>query len=417
MAKVGGEPISIVAQRMAAHREDFVADLLAVTKAEIRALDHDARLSDLLKASITENVVAAIHYLDLGTQEIPMKAPTAALGYARALAQRDIPLSALIRAYRIGHARFVDAAMSHALSLASSDRVPTIVELVNRSARWIDVVCDQVGMAYEQERDRWVSRRSGLRQQSVSQVLAGDPIDLHRAEEVLEYRLGGTHIAAVMWADVAVPTPEVVELFDRARSLVATALGALGRPLMIPTDEREARLWFSLRSPKPVAASRIRAAVEEAGIKAHLAFGDAADGLGGFRRSLTRAERAKTVALAGGRRLGRVTFYSEVGPMALMAGDLDDLRGYVGEVLGELSVDDERTGWLRDTLREFLARNRSYVATADAMILHRNTIQYRVAQATGLCGLSFDDPDAVLKVQVALEACRWMAPAVLRAPD
>ena len=83
-------------------------------------------------------------------------------------------------------------------------------------------------------------------------------------------------------------------------------------------------------------------------------------------------------------------------------------------MLGDLSVDDERNGWLRETLREFLARNRSYVATADAMILHRNTIQYRVAQAMELCGQNLDDPDAVFKVQIALEVCRWMAPAVLR---
>jgi DNA-binding PucR family transcriptional regulator len=48
------------------------------------------------------------------------------------------------------------------------------------------------------------------------------------------------------------------------------------------------------------------------------------------------------------------------------------------------------------------------------MILHRNTIQYRVAQAMELCGQSFDDPDAVFKVQTALEACWWMGPAVLR---
>ncbi len=98
-----------------------------------------------------------------------------------------------------------------------------------------------------------------------------------------------------------------------------------------------------------------------------------------------------------------------------MAGDVDELRRFVGEVLGDLAGADERNEWLRETLREFLVRNRSYVATADAMILHRNTIQYRVGQAMELCGQDFDDPDAVFKVQTALEACRWMAPAVLRA--
>jgi DNA-binding PucR family transcriptional regulator len=82
-----------------------------------------------------------------------------------------------------------------------------------------------------------------------------------------------------------------------------------------------------------------------------------------------------------------------------MAGDVKDLGRFVTDVLGDLSVDDERNEWLRETLREFLARNRSYVATADAMTLHRNTIQYRVTQAMELCGQSFDDPDAVFRVQ------------------
>jgi DNA-binding PucR family transcriptional regulator len=81
-----------------------------------------------------------------------------------------------------------------------------------------------------------------------------------------------------------------------------------------------------------------------------------------------------------------------------MVTDRDDLRTFVADVLGGLAVDDERTRWLRETLRQFLARNRSYVATAEATTLHRNTIQYRLTQATELSRLNVDDPDAVLKV-------------------
>jgi DNA-binding PucR family transcriptional regulator len=188
---------------------------------------------------------------------------------------------------------------------------------------------------------------------------------------------------------------------------------------MVPTDEREARLWFSLGSAtaRPaVDPDRVRRAFESAGVRARLAFGRAEDGLTGFRTSLKQDERVKAVAVAGGdHHRARVVFYSEVAPIALMAGDVDQLRRFVSDVLSDLGVDDERCGWLRETLPEFLARNRSYVATAEAMILHRNTIQYRVTQATELCGQSFDDPGAVFKVQTALEACRWMGPAVLRA--
>jgi DNA-binding PucR family transcriptional regulator len=407
------ELLSQVARQMQLERDQFIAELVKVTRAEIRSLDHDARMVDLLEASITENVVAAIHFLEHQGPDEAVEAPTAAIVYARALAQRDVPLSALIRAYRIGHARFLDAAMQYAAALGPQRSVPVIVELVNRSAQWVDRITDQVGVAYEQERDRWVSSRSGLRQQWVSQLLDGGPVDISRAEEALAYRLDGVHIAAVAWPDAAVATRDAVTLFDQARALIAAEVGAVGRPLMVPIDEREARMWFAPRSPDSVNLARVRAALETSGLMLRLALGNPEEGLDGFKRTLLQAERAKAVALAAGPRFARVVLYDEVAPVALMASDLDALRRFVGQVLGELAGDDERNEWLRETLREFLARNRSYAATADAMFLHRNTIQYRVAQAMERCGHSFDNPEAMLNVQMALQVCRWLGPAVL----
>ena len=99
----------------------------------------------------------------------------------------------------------------------------------------------------------------------------------------------------------------------------------------------------------------MRRAFESAGIRARLPFGRVEDGLTGFRTSLKQAERVKAVAVAGGdRQSARVGFYSEVAPIALMAGDVDELRRFVSDVLSDLGVDDERGGWLRETMREFL---------------------------------------------------------------
>ena len=415
---VGSVPISVIARQMAMIRDDFIHDVFEMMKAEIRGLSHDARMLDLWKASLTESVDASIDYLDRGLPEHLLEAPEAALVYARAAAQRDIPLSALVRAHRIGHARFQQVAMGFASLLEPAERVPTITELVNRSNRFIDLVADQLTMAYEQEHDRWVSRRGGLQQRWVGELLAGRPVDVKRAEKALRYRLDSLHLAPILWLDEAVISRDVVALFEQVHSVVAAELGAVGRTLMVPTDERDARLWFSVRTPpkeRPLILSRVRTAFEAAGFRARLACGRAEDGLSGFRASLKQAERVKAVVLAGGDRpSARVVFYSEVAPIALMASDMDELRCFTTDVLGELGVDDERNQWLRDTLREFLARNRSYVATADTMILHRNTIQYRVTQAMELCGQDFNDPDAVFRVQMALEACRWMAPGVLR---
>lgn len=421
MAEACGGSISVIARQMDIIRDDFIDATFEEMKAEIQGLNHDARMMDLWRASLTEAVTAGIGYLDRDEPPPSVAAPAAGLAYARASAQRDVPLSSLVRAHRIAHARFLEAAMWYVSLLEPAERVPTIIELVNRSARFVDLVADQLTVTYEQEHDRLVSRASGLQQQWVSDLLAGAPIDVQRAEKVLRYRLYGVHIAAVVWVDAAVSPRDAVALFDQVRSLVATELGAEGCPLMAPTSEREARLWFSLgstREGKAVDSSRVRTAFESAGFRVRLAFGRVEDGLGGFRASLKQAERVKSVALAdGGGPGGRVVFYNEVAPIAWMASDIDELRYFVTDVLGDLSVDDERNGWLRETLREFLARNRSYVATADAMILHRNTIQYRVAQAMELCGQDFDDPDAMFKVQIVLEVCRWMAPAVLRAAN
>lgn len=415
MAEDRRGPLLLIARELDARRDELIAEVTRAVPAGIRALNHDARLADLLKASNTENVVAGIHFLERGSPDEEVVAPPAAILYARALAQQgEVPLSALIRAYRIGHALFLDAAIQYTPRF-TADRSPVIIELVHQTGSWIDQVCDQVGVAYEQERERWVSSRSGLRQQWVSQLLDGATVDITRAEDALQYRFDGVHIAAVVWPEPTVSTGDVVTLFDQVMALLATELGAVGC-LMVPTDEREARMWFSVRANAVLDAARVRTALESSGLRVRLAAGDAEEGLDGFRLSLLQAERVKAVALAGTRRSERVVVYGDVAPLALMAGDLDGMRRFAVRVLGELATDCDRNDRLRETLREFLARNRSYAATAEALFLHRNTIQYRVAQALESCRQSLDDPEAVLNVQLALQVCRWLAPAVLQAP-
>ncbi|RIT96786.1 hypothetical protein D2F00_13285 [Mycobacteroides abscessus] len=407
--------VSWVAQQMSARRDDFIAGLVLATRSEIRSLDHDSRMVDLLHASITENVIAAIHFLGQGGAEVDIEAPSAALAYARALAQRDVALSALIRAYRIGHGRFVDEAMALlATQTPPEQALPAVRELVHRAAAWIDHVCDQVGVAYERERDRWVSSRSGLRQHWVNELISGAAVDIAKAEDALDYRLDRSHVAAVMWLDGEVATRDLGDVFDNARSTLGRALAASGSALMVPTDEREVRLWWPVSHLDQASMQSVLTAGR---LPVRLAVGDVGHGVDGFRRSLREAEQAKVVALAGGPNVGRMVWHGDVAPIAMMATNVGDLRVFVQRTLGVLAADDERSGLLRDTLREFLARNRSYAATADAMFLHRNTIQYRVTQAMEACTASFNDPDVVVNIQIALMACRWMGATMLTSVD
>jgi DNA-binding PucR family transcriptional regulator len=410
---IDDEPLAGIAQQMRARSGEFIAELLDATTSQISVLVCDPRMVDLLQASITENIVAAIHHMEHEVPQNVVEAPTAAIVYARALAQRDVPLSALIRAYRIVHARFLDTAMCYAQNLIPTRRVQTIIELVNRSARWVDRICDQVGAAYERERDSWVTNRSSLRHQWVAQLLSGGTVDMPRAQEALQYGLDAVHVAALLWMDTELPERQALTLFSRARCQLASALGSVAEPLMIPVDEREVRVWFSLRGARAIEPQALAAVTQAGALPIRVALGRGEDGVDGFRRSMAQAERAKVVALAGGHRVPRVIAYEWIMPLALMAGDLDALRDFVVCALGDLAVDDERNGWLRETLREFLAHNRSFAATAEVMTLHRNTVQYRIAQAMRCCRACPDDPGAMLNVQIALDACRWLGPAVL----
>lgn len=403
--------VSWVAQAMNARRDEFIAGLVLATLAEIQPLDHDARMVDLLHASITENVIAATHFLEHSGAEADVDAPSAALSYARALAQRDVALSALIRAYRIGHGRFVDEAMALLSTQATPDEaLPAARELVHRAAAWIDHICDQVGVAYELERDRWVSSRSGLRQHWVNEVLSGSAADIGKAEKALDYHFGRSHVAAIMWPDDAVATRDVTDVFDNARSVIGHSLSASGSSLIVPTDEREARLWWP---SDLVDYDGLHKVLADGDLPVRVALGDIGSGVDGFRRSLREAELTKVIALSGGPALGRLVCHEHVAAIALMATNAADLRLFVHRSLGALAVDDERNALLRETLREFLARNRSYASTAEAMFLHRNTIQYRVTQAMEACAASFDDPDVVVNIQIALTACRWMGKSML----
>ncbi len=139
--------MSVIAQQMNTIREVFVAEVFEVMRAEIQGLNYDTPMLGLWRASLTKSVEAGIEYLDRGTPAHLLEAPAAALAYARAAAQREVPLSALVRAHRIAHSRFLDAAMRHISLVEPELQLPTIIDLVNRSASFVDMVADQLTVA------------------------------------------------------------------------------------------------------------------------------------------------------------------------------------------------------------------------------------------------------------------------------
>src|SRR6266704_2400297 len=122
----GGDPqahalVSTVARTVESRLPSVTADIQALIEESIprlRRLD----FADVHRASIAENVVTAVHILAGAGEEAPSTtAPIAAIDFARRLAQHDVPVTELIRAYRVGQTRFIRHCIHELLEQSAGD--------------------------------------------------------------------------------------------------------------------------------------------------------------------------------------------------------------------------------------------------------------------------------------------------------
>jgi DNA-binding PucR family transcriptional regulator len=95
----------------------------------------------------------------------------------------------------------------------------------------------------------------------------------------------------------------------------------------------------------------------------------------------------------------------------MMLGSSDLLRAWVLSTLGGLAADGEQPARLRETLLTFLQTGGSYKATAERLMLHKNTVQYRVRKAEESLGRPVGENQH--DVELALRASHWLGSSVL----
>lgn len=403
--------VSAVAAAVSGRAADLSGDIVALLTREIPPLDDDQLVVGLLSASVAENVATLLHVLEHGIDPTRVEAPAAAIEYARRLAQRGVPMIALVRAYRIGQARFLQWCFDE-LGSGSSDGAlgaEAARRMTERSFTYIDRVSEQVISIYEHERDRWLNNRATLRAARVRAALAGNDVDVDLAESTIGYRLRRRHLGLVAWVREPTRGDDDLLLLERAATTIAQLAGCPGKPLFIPCDEASAWVWLPLDGDGS-AADAVPDATLDGPVR--VALGEPADGIDGFRSTHRQALLAQTVALAAGSAGRVVTSFADLRPIALMASDLDAVRAWVLDTLGELAIDDDQHERLRTTLRVFLSTGGSYTATADRLTMHKNTVHYRVNRAEEICGRSFHDDR--LGVELALVACEQLGPRVLQ---
>ncbi|MFE3262257.1 PucR family transcriptional regulator [Nocardia sp. NPDC059229] len=400
-----------------------VTDIAAIVRRgledEIPELRGDARIVELLGASVEGNVDTILHALQHDIPVARINAPTAAIEYARRLAQHGVPVKALVRAYRVGHRRMTELVFDElrASAVAPADGVTVAEAITTATFEYVDWITMQVVAVYETEREQWLESRNSAHALLVREVLSGSkPVDVDAATESIRYPLRWHHLALILWyPDTGAGSDELTRLQRFVREL-AEAVGTEAAPLFGAADRTSAWAWLPYRSEQPDAVAKVGDFASKRPDAPRLAIGIMGQGISGFRRSHRYALRARSVALTRRDAEPRIIAASDPGlATAALLGDRAEVGEWVSEVLGVLAADNDNDARLRETLRVFLRTGSSYKAAAAELGLHSNSVKYRVGRAVSRRGRPITDNDR-LDVELALLVCHWYGAAVLR-PD
>jgi DNA-binding PucR family transcriptional regulator len=394
-----------------ARRADAVSgDVYEAILQQIPQLRDDKPVLTLLASSVDSNVDTCLQIMQHRIDLAAVRAPAAATEYARRLAQRGTPLTALLRAYRLGHTCFSDWLIRELARQARDAEMLSAATLgMSRVvAGYIDQTSEEMVDAYAQARENWLRKRSAARAARIADLLAGGRIDVGATEATLGYRLRQYHVGLVCWVGDTVSAADEISRLEQAVGCVAGKAVCLGDPVFLPRDETSAWAWLPMGirdTFDPAAAAGVDADVR-------FAFGDAARGAAGFRLTHQQALEAQAVALTAGSHVPQAVAFGEVAPIAMMLGSTELLRAWVLSTLADLADDDEHHARLRETLLVFLQTGGSYKTTAERLMLHKNTVQYRIRKARESLGRPMGENR--YEVELALQASRWLGSSVRR---
>jgi len=169
----GTDLVEVVAAALQARLADLTGALRDRLSSRISELDGDAAIIDLLHASIEGNVENILNAL---RHDIPLdkiEPPSAAYEYARRLAQRGVPVSALVRAYRLGQQNLLELVFAECdrMDAPPPARAAAYERVVAVTFDYIDWISQRVITVYEDERERWLAERNSARVGRVDELV------------------------------------------------------------------------------------------------------------------------------------------------------------------------------------------------------------------------------------------------------
>jgi len=377
----GLEPwlLSYVAEQAQPDRVDAWVE--RVTGALLREMPEIRRLEgieELLRATVREHWLAFL--ADFAQPAQHFRLVDAAHRLSVMVAQLQIPLETLIRFYRVGQQE-VWAYVSDVikgLPPSDFDRADVLMFFWNRAGVWLDRATSASIEIYQTERAKVVAGVDAQRYETIQAVLDGRMDDARRISSALGgYPVSAHHTAMVLACD----DDDAGARLEQVASDLARSAGATN-PLLVRPGGR--RLWVWLATRDPISTDTLVATFHDGERGATVVgVGTPSYGVRGFADSHTEALGALQVI--GDRTAACINVYADVELLVLLGCSVEVDR-FVARILGGLAGEDESAQRIRETLDAYLSSGGNVDEASRRLVVHRNTIRYRLGQAEELLG-------------------------------
>lgn len=392
-----------VAGILEADLDDLSAKVAEEIHAEMPEFGSHARVTARTHAAVRANLAGFLAVVRDGVPTETVEVTKDTIDYARAFVHRGIPLEHVMRCFRLGHAHMWTAwAAAIERSGVDPDTRATVLEVVSTSMfDFMDRSTTALVTEYLHERERWNRSAEARRAETVASILGGDPVDLEAASLALGYDLRRWHVGLVLWSEHADDGEDRMMAFQHAVTEIAETMTCAQRPLVLASEGASLWAWAgSLERPKDEAIAAVVDSARRDGVS--VAVGEPAEGVEGFRQTHERAVLARNVMRLAGARPGRVQRYGALALNAVLTADVDLMRAFVIDELGELSADDDATTRLRATLLVYFEEDFSASRTARRLSVHRNTVIYRVNRCEEILGRPIRERRVELQIALML---------------
>lgn len=396
-----------VATSLLANTSGLADDMLTYLVERIPEIGGDDELRGLTLGSCSSNLEAVLSMVRHGIDVAAAEAPVTALEHARAMASRGHSVDVMLRFYRLGHEYFTEK-LSDSIGDWIADpavALRTFVDLERYGFRYIDRISSLVAAEYVAELDRRQNQARAERADTVRALLAGERVDIARAERVLSHRLTGRQIGFLCWAD-----ERGVDLEGIARQ-VGGFLGA-GHSLVVADGPLAMWGWASITGDVRSTLTDMTTALSGDVAGVHIAVGSPHLGAAGFRTSHLEALRTRRIIQLSGRAAPSITEFDDIALVDAISRDLDAAKAFVAAQLGDLALVDGKARDERMALLAVLDAQGSFVTAASALGIHRNTVLQRVRRAEQRLGRP--TANRIAELHAALVVCQVLGASVLR---